>query len=181
MAGGKITIQNGKLNVPDQPIIPFIEGDGTGADIWAASVRVMDAAVEKAYGGKKKIEWMEVLAGEKAFNKTGNWLPDETLAAFNEYLEDIASSPAIVVLTIHSNGHVEGNWLVVAYQDFYGYIDYYMAIPFQGTVTELQDGRLMIEAGPLAFVMQSTTNALKHNIYFFDGNNDLAFGKITFK
>lgn len=89
MAGGKITIQNGKLNVPDQPIIPFIEGDGTGADIWAASVRVMDAAVEKAYGGKKKIEWMEVLAGEKAFNKTGNWLPDETLAAFNEYLVGI--------------------------------------------------------------------------------------------
>jgi isocitrate dehydrogenase len=89
MAGGKITIQNGKLNVPDQPIIPFIEGDGTGADIWAASVRVMDAAVDRAYGGSRKIEWMEVLAGEKAFNKTGNWLPDETLAAFKEYLVGI--------------------------------------------------------------------------------------------
>lgn len=89
MAGGKITIQNGKLNVPDQPIIPFIEGDGTGADIWAASVRVMDAAVDKAYGGSRKIEWMEVLAGEKAFNKTGNWLPEETLDAFKEYLVGI--------------------------------------------------------------------------------------------
>ena len=77
------------LNVPNDPIIPFIEGDGTGPDIWAASVRVMDAAVEKAYGGKKKIIWKEVLAGEKAFNATGNWLPDETLDAFKEYLVGI--------------------------------------------------------------------------------------------
>jgi len=89
MSAQKITIQNGKLTVPDNPIIPFIEGDGTGPDIWAASVRVFDAAVEKAYGGKRKIEWMEVLAGEKSFNKTGNWLPDETLAAFREYLVGI--------------------------------------------------------------------------------------------
>ena len=89
MSGSKITNVNGKLNVPDQPIIPFIEGDGTGADIWAASVRVFNAAVEKAYSGKKKIIWKEVLAGEKAFNKTGSWLPDETLAAFNEYLVGI--------------------------------------------------------------------------------------------
>ncbi len=85
----KITISRGKLKVPDQPIIPFIEGDGTGPDIWKASVRVIDAAVEKAYKGKKKIEWKEVLAGEKAFNKTGNWLPDETLDAFREYLVGI--------------------------------------------------------------------------------------------
>ncbi|HLG35946.1 MAG TPA: NADP-dependent isocitrate dehydrogenase, partial [Bacteroidia bacterium] len=85
MAGTKIT-RGEKLNVPDNPIIPFIEGDGTGADIWRASVRVMDAAVEKAYNGKRKIEWKEVLAGEKAFNKTSNWLPDETLDAFREYL-----------------------------------------------------------------------------------------------
>jgi isocitrate dehydrogenase len=77
------------LNVPDNPIIPFIEGDGTGPDIWKASVRVMDAAVEHAYNGKRKIEWKEVLAGEKAFNKTGNWLPDETLDAFREYLVGI--------------------------------------------------------------------------------------------
>jgi isocitrate dehydrogenase len=89
MSGSKITMSGGKLNVPDQPIIPFIEGDGTGPDIWNASVRVLDASVEKAYGGKRKIVWKEVLAGEKAFNQTGNWLPDETLAAFNEYLVGI--------------------------------------------------------------------------------------------
>ena len=85
----KITISDGKLNVPNNPTIPFIEGDGTGPDIWAASVRVFDAAVEKAYGGEKKIEWKEVLAGEKAFNQTGNWLPDETLEDFKEFLVGI--------------------------------------------------------------------------------------------
>jgi len=85
----KIAIQNGKLTVPDNPTIPFIEGDGTGPDIWRASRRVLDAAVEKAYGGKRKIEWMEVLAGEKSFKQTGNWLPDETLDAFREYLVGI--------------------------------------------------------------------------------------------
>ena len=87
--GEKITIQDGKLNVPDRPIIPFIEGDGTGPDIWRASVRVFDAAVEKAYDGKKQIAWKEVLAGEKAYNQTQNWLPDETVAAFKEYLVGI--------------------------------------------------------------------------------------------
>ena len=85
MEGSKITINRGKLKVPNDPIIPFIEGDGTGADIWAASVRVLDAAVAKAYGGKKKIVWREVLAGEKAFHQTGNWLPQETLDVINEY------------------------------------------------------------------------------------------------
>lgn len=85
MTGSKITIKNGKLRVPTDPIIPFIEGDGIGADIWAASVRVLDAAVEKAFKGKRKIIWKEVLAGEKAFNKTGNWLPNETLEIINEY------------------------------------------------------------------------------------------------
>ncbi len=89
MSGNKITMQNGKLNVPNDPIIPFIEGDGTGPDIWRASVRVMDAAVAKAYNGVKKIVWKEVLAGEKAFNQTNNWLPDETLDAFREYLVGI--------------------------------------------------------------------------------------------
>jgi isocitrate dehydrogenase len=88
-AGGKISIQNGKLNVPDQPIIPFIRGDGTGPDIWAASVRVMDAAVEKAYGGKRKISWMEVYAGEESFKRFNNWLPDDTVAAFKEFLVGI--------------------------------------------------------------------------------------------
>ena len=78
-AGGKISIQNGKLNVPDQPIIPFIRGDGTGPDIWAASVRVMDAAVAKAYGGQRKISWMEVFAGEESFKRFNNWLPDVNL------------------------------------------------------------------------------------------------------
>ncbi|NOZ46975.1 MAG: NADP-dependent isocitrate dehydrogenase [Chlorobi bacterium] len=86
MEGKKITIQNGKLNVPATPIIPFIEGDGTGPDIWAASVRVLDAAVAKAYNGKCKIEWKEVYAGEKAFNKTGEWLPKETLDIIKEYI-----------------------------------------------------------------------------------------------
>ena len=87
--GQKITISNGKLNVPDRPILPFIEGDGTGPDIWRASVRVFDAAVEKAFGGKKKIAWMEVFAGEKSFKKFNNWLPDETVPAFQEYLVGI--------------------------------------------------------------------------------------------
>ncbi|MFA7327653.1 MAG: NADP-dependent isocitrate dehydrogenase [Candidatus Kapaibacterium sp.] len=86
MTGSKITINNGKLNVPNDPIIPFIEGDGIGPDIWAATVRVLDSAVEKAYNGEKKIIWKEVLAGEKAFNKTGEWLPAETLEDINEYL-----------------------------------------------------------------------------------------------
>ncbi len=89
MAAEKIINHYGKLQVPDNPIIPFIEGDGTGPDIWAASVAVFDAAVEKAYGGKRKIEWKEVYAGEKAFNKTGKWLPEETLDVLHEYLVSI--------------------------------------------------------------------------------------------
>ncbi len=87
--GAKITIQNGKLNVPDHPIIPFIEGDGTGRDIWRASVRVIDAAVAKAYGGKRQIKWMEVYAGEKSFNLFNTWLPDETVEAYRDYLVGI--------------------------------------------------------------------------------------------
>jgi isocitrate dehydrogenase len=87
--GARITKTPAGLDVPDRPIIPFIEGDGTGPDIWRASVRVLDAAVAKAYGGAKKIEWMEVLAGEKAFNATGSWLPDETVAACRDYLVSI--------------------------------------------------------------------------------------------
>lgn len=86
MEGKKIVIQNGKLIVPDFPVIPFIEGDGTGPDIWAASVIVINAAVEKAYKGTKKIVWKEVLAGEKAFKETGEWLPQKTLDVINEYL-----------------------------------------------------------------------------------------------
>jgi isocitrate dehydrogenase len=87
--GGKISIKDGVLNVPDNPVIPFIEGDGTGPDIWKASVRVLDAAVEKAYTGKKKISWFEVYAGQTAFDKFQNWLPDDTVEAFREYLVGI--------------------------------------------------------------------------------------------
>ncbi|MGD0061144.1 MAG: isocitrate dehydrogenase (NADP(+)) [Verrucomicrobiia bacterium] len=85
----KISIQGGKLSVPENPTLPFIRGDGTGPDIWAASERVFDAAVKKAYGGKRKIEWLEVYAGETAFKKLNNWLPDETVKAFQDYLVGI--------------------------------------------------------------------------------------------
>jgi isocitrate dehydrogenase len=84
--GAKITLVGGTLTVPDRPIIPFIEGDGTGRDIWRAAVRVLDAAVEKAYRGRRRIAWTEVYAGEKAFTKFNNWLPDETIEAFREYV-----------------------------------------------------------------------------------------------
>jgi isocitrate dehydrogenase len=87
--GERITTQNGKLTVPDHPIIPFIEGDGTGADIWASSRAVLDAAVKKAYGGKRQIEWFEVYAGEKAFTKFNDWLPEDTLTALKHYLVSI--------------------------------------------------------------------------------------------
>ena len=83
--GETITLSDGQLQVPEQPVLPFIEGDGIGPDIWAASQRVFDAAVEKAYGGKRKVKWFEVLAGEKAFQRTGTWLPDDTLNAFRHY------------------------------------------------------------------------------------------------
>jgi isocitrate dehydrogenase len=84
-SGEKITQASGRLSVPDRPIVPYVEGDGTGRDIWRASVRVFDAAVERLYDGRRRIVWLEVLAGEKAFNQTGQWLPAETLAAFREY------------------------------------------------------------------------------------------------
>jgi len=88
-AGGKISIQNGALKVPDNPILPFIRGDGTGPDIWAASQHVFDAAVQKAYGGKRKVAWFEVYAGETAKNKVDDWLPDDTIEAFREFLVGI--------------------------------------------------------------------------------------------
>ncbi len=87
--GEPIVLKSGRMSVPDQPVIPFIEGDGTGPDIWRASVRVLDAAVAKAYGGKRRLGWLEVLAGQKAFDQTGSWLPDETLEAFRTYLVGI--------------------------------------------------------------------------------------------
>jgi len=87
--GEKITIKSNKLQVPDHPVIPFVEGDGTGRDIWNASEKVFDASVEKAYHGNRKIDWLEVFAGEKAYHKTGSWLPDETIQTFREYLVGI--------------------------------------------------------------------------------------------
>src|SRR6058998_3959957 len=87
--GALITYSKGKYTIPDNPIIPFIEGDGTGRDIWKASVRVFDAAVAKAYGGKRKIAWMEVFAGQKAFDQFKNWLPDDTIDAFKHFLVGI--------------------------------------------------------------------------------------------
>ncbi|HMO66979.1 MAG TPA: isocitrate/isopropylmalate family dehydrogenase, partial [Verrucomicrobiota bacterium] len=88
-AGDKITLSQGKLQVPDQPIIPFIRGDGTGPDIWAASERVFDAAVQKAYGGRRNLAWMEVFAGQAAKDRFDNWLPDDTVEAFKEFLVGI--------------------------------------------------------------------------------------------
>src|SRR5216684_1894380 len=87
--GEPIVLKSGRMSVPDQPVIPFIEGDGTGPDIWRASVRVLDAAVAKAYGARRRLGWLEVLAGQKAFDQTGTWLPDETLDAFRTYLVGI--------------------------------------------------------------------------------------------
>ena len=87
--GGNITIENGSLQVPDNPIVPFIRGDGTGPDIWAASQLVFDASVEKAYGGSKQIAWIEVFAGQASKDKFDEWLPDDTVAAFREYLVGI--------------------------------------------------------------------------------------------
>ena len=110
-SGKKITISGGQLQVPDHPIVPFIEGDGTGPDIWRASVRVLDAAVAKAYGGKRKIEWMEVYAGQKAFDSLKTWLPDETIDAFREFqragnhqIGFDGSRPRIYPLHAHQQG-----------------------------------------------------------------------------
>src|SRR5712672_1345991 len=88
-SGGKITIQNGRIRCPDNPVIPFIRGDGTGPDIWAASERVFNAAVEKAYQGSRKIAWFEVFAGETAKNRFDDWLPEDTVSAFRDYLVGI--------------------------------------------------------------------------------------------
>ena len=105
MSATPITSQSGKLNVPDQPIIPFIEGDGIGPDIWAAAVRVFDAAVEKAYGGQRKIHWHEVLAGEKAYLRTGEWLPQATLDDIEKYLVAIKGP-----LTTPIGGGIRSRW-----------------------------------------------------------------------
>jgi len=98
--GAGIKIEAGKLQVPDNPIIPFVEGDGTGRDIWRASVRVFDAAVQKAYGGKRKVHWMEVYAGEKSFKLFQSWLPDETTDAFREFLVGIKGPLTTPILSL---------------------------------------------------------------------------------
>src|SRR5205809_6879472 len=92
-AGDKIATSAGKLQVPDRPVVPFIEGDGIGPDIWRASVRVLDAAVEKAYRGSRRIVWKEVFAGQKSFDRLGTWLPDETIDAFRSHLVGIKGPP----------------------------------------------------------------------------------------
>jgi isocitrate dehydrogenase len=98
----KVTIDNGKLQVPNNPTIPFIEGDGTGRDIWRASVRVFDAAIEKAYRGERKVSWLEVFAGEKAFDNSGSWLPDETIQTFQQFLIGIKGP----LLLVEESGHL---------------------------------------------------------------------------
>src|SRR6201997_1542679 len=100
-AGGKITIKDGKIQCPDNPVIPFIRGDGTGPDIWAASEQVFDAAVQKAYGGARKIAWFEVFAGETAKQKFDTWLPEDTVTAFKEFLVGIKGP-----LTTHVGGGI---------------------------------------------------------------------------
>jgi pimeloyl-ACP methyl ester carboxylesterase len=114
--GGRITLRNGALAVPDNPIIPFIEGDGTGPDIWRASRMVFDAAVARAYGGRRKIAWFEILAGEKAFEQTGSWLPEETVEAIDR-MSLMATDAVLAFLRARSDiagdrvallGHSEG-------------------------------------------------------------------------
>lgn len=100
---------------------------------------------------------------------------------FQQYINAMAAAPAMITLSFYSNGHVEGNWLVDAYQDFYGYIDYYMGIPFQGSVVKLNDGRYLIEAGPLSLVTSTPTSKTTFNAYFFDGSTDLPIGVVTVK
>lgn len=100
---------------------------------------------------------------------------------FEQYITDMANAPAMITLTFYKNGTVEGNWLVDAYQDYYGYIDYYMGIPFKGKVFKLTDGRYLIEAGPLSLVTTSPSARTSFNTYFYDGNSDLQFGTVTVK
>ncbi len=158
-----ITLDNGKLNVPDQPIIPFIEGDGTGPDIWRASQAVLDAAVEKAYAGKKKIAWMEVLAGEKAFKQTDSWLPDATLDAFRKYLVGIKGP-----LTTPTGGGIRS--LNVALRQI---LDLYTCLRpvqyFQGVPTPVNQPELTNMV-----IFRENTEDIYAGIEFEYGSDDLA-------
>jgi isocitrate dehydrogenase len=159
--GEKITIQTGKLNVPDFPIVPFVEGDGTGRDIWRASKRVLDAAVEKAYGSKRQIQWMEVYAGEKAFNQFGSWLPEETIEAFREFLVGIKGP-----LTTPIGGGIRSlNVALRKYLDLYVCqrpIRYFTGVPSPVKKPELVD----------MVVFRENTEDIYTGIEFADGSAD---------
>lgn len=138
MSAAPITMTDGKLNVPDEPIIPFIEGDGTGPDIWKASQATLDAAVEKAYGGSKKIAWKEVLAGQKAYDQTGEWLPEATLEAFRSHLVGIKGP-----LTTPTGGGIRSiNVALRQILDLYTClrpVQYFQGVPTPVTQPELTD------------------------------------------
>lgn len=158
-----ITTSNGRLSVPNQVIIPFIEGDGTGPDIWAAAVRVFDAAVEKAYGGARKIHWHEVLAGGKAHDKTGNWLPDETLDAFREYLVGIKGP-----LTTPTGGGIRSINVALRQQ-----LDLYTCLRpvrwFEGVPSPLKD-----PSTTDMVIFRENTEDIYAGIEFEAGSDDLA-------
>lgn len=163
MSGTKITIQDGNLVVPDNPIIPFIEGDGTGPDIWAASVRVLDAAVEKAYGGTRKIEWVEVLAGEKAFNQTGEWLPQRTLDLIESHLVAIKGP-----LTTPVGGGIRSLNVALRQQlDLYACVrpvQYFAGVPSPVKQPELVD----------MIIFRENTEDIYAGIEFKSGTDDVA-------
>jgi isocitrate dehydrogenase len=163
MSGTKITIQDGNLMVPDNPIIPFIEGDGTGPDIWAASVRVLDAAVEKAYGGTRKIEWAEVLAGEKAFNQTGEWLPQRTLDLIESHLVAIKGP-----LTTPVGGGIRSLNVALRQQlDLYACVrpvQYFAGVPSPVKQPELVD----------MIIFRENTEDIYAGIEFKSGTDDVA-------
>ncbi len=163
-----ISIENGKLNVPDNPVLPFIEGDGTGVDIWPASQLVFDAAVEKAYNGTKKINWKEVLAGEKAYNATGSWLPDETLDAFRKYLVGIKGP-----LTTPVGGGIRSLNVALRQQ-----LDLYACVRpvrwFKGTPSPVKD-----PSKTNMVIFRENTEDIYAGIEFQQGTDDaILFGKL---
>jgi len=161
--GTAITRKNGRLVVPDDPIIPYIEGDGTGPDIWRASVRVFDAAVEKAYAGKRKIAWVEVLAGEKSFKKLNTWLPDETVTAFQEFLVGIKGP-----LTTPVGGGIRS--LNVALRQMLDLIRDADSVELKLTIAETA------RATTVAALGVDTLDAQMRQVYFFD-TPDLALNQ----
>ncbi|MCP5518316.1 MAG: NADP-dependent isocitrate dehydrogenase [Verrucomicrobiales bacterium] len=169
-AGGKITINNGHLTVPDQPVIPFIRGDGTGPDIWAASERVFDAAVAKAYGGQRKIVWFEVFAGETAKQRFDTWLPDDTVAAFKEYLVGIKGP-----LTTPVGGGIRS--LNVALRQL---LDLYVCLRpvqyFEGVPSPVKQPELIDMV-----IFRENTEDIYAGIEFQEGTEDVARFKALFQ